>query len=99
MSDTRTPPKLATTLLKHLGPRNDALAGDLREAYEAGKSRRWYWGQVITIIAMNVRTPGRHRAIWSSVAATAGITVVLELPSAGWIAGAHSGSAWLSCRC
>jgi hypothetical protein len=32
------PPRLATTLLKRFGPNNDALAGDLREAYFAGKS-------------------------------------------------------------
>ena len=31
------PPPLATALLKRFGPENDALAGDLREAYVAGK--------------------------------------------------------------
>jgi hypothetical protein len=32
------PPRLATALLKRFGPHNEALAGDLREAYLAGKS-------------------------------------------------------------
>ena len=45
------PPRLATALLKRFGPHNDALAGDLREAYLAGKSAWWYWGQVLTVVA------------------------------------------------
>jgi hypothetical protein len=46
----RTPPKLATALLKRLGPSSSALVGDLHEAYQSGRSRFWYWGQVITSI-------------------------------------------------
>jgi hypothetical protein len=44
------PPRLATALLKRFGPHNDALAGDLREAYLTGKSAWWYWGQVLTVV-------------------------------------------------
>ncbi len=44
-------PRVATALLKRFGPRNDALAGDLREAYAAGKSAWWYWGQVLSVVA------------------------------------------------
>jgi len=72
-----------------------ALVGDLREAYLRGKSRWWYWGQVITIMAMHAGHPGRHRVIWSSLAASAAIVVVLELPSRGFIAAADWGSALL----
>ena len=45
------PPPLATALLKRFGPGNDALAGDLREAYVAGKPGWWYWGQVLAAVA------------------------------------------------
>ena len=44
------PPPLATALLKRFGPENDALAGDLREAYAAGKPAWWYWGQVLAAV-------------------------------------------------
>lgn len=45
------PPPFATALLKRFGPENDALAGDLREAYVAGKPAWWYWGQVLAAVA------------------------------------------------
>jgi hypothetical protein len=45
------PPPLATALLKRFGPENNALAGDLREAYAAGKPGWWYWGQVLAAVA------------------------------------------------
>src|SRR5258706_11177473 len=90
----RTPPKLATTLLERFGPENDALSGDLREGYAAGKSERWYWRQVITAIWMGAMTLGLRRAIPSSIATTTAIVVVLELPflagriaAAGWSTG------------
>jgi hypothetical protein len=47
----RTPPKLATALLKWFGPDGPALAGDLLERYQLGASRWWYWRQVVTAIA------------------------------------------------
>jgi len=46
---SRTPPKLATAILKHLST-DDALAGDLREQYASGKSASWYWLQVLSLI-------------------------------------------------
>ena len=49
----RNPPRLATALLKRLSD-NDALAGDLREAYASGRSRVWYWRQVLTAIRTSV---------------------------------------------
>lgn len=45
----REPPKLAIALLKHLSTA-DALAGDLNEAYGAGKSAWWYWWQVLSAV-------------------------------------------------
>ncbi len=44
------PPKLATALLNSLVPGNDALAGDLAETYAQGRSRSWYWRQVVGAI-------------------------------------------------
>jgi len=43
------PPKLACWLLLH----NEALAGDLVESFGAGKSRGWFWRQVLLAIAVN----------------------------------------------
>jgi preprotein translocase subunit SecY len=50
------PPSVATWLLKHLGRRNDALAGDLLEEYRRGRSAAWYWRQVLTAIVVSRRT-------------------------------------------
>ena len=58
----RVPPRTATWLLKHLGPRygNESLAGDLCEEYQLDRSRAWYWRQVIMAAclgqASNART-------------------------------------------
>jgi hypothetical protein len=70
----RKPPALATWILDHLRSResNDALSGDLLEAFSLGRSRGWYWYQVIAAIAIAwVRNVRRHRvtlffaAVWS----------------------------------
>ena len=46
------PPRLAAWILKHLGPRfnNEALAGDLWEAFQQGRSKGWYWRQVLAAV-------------------------------------------------
>jgi hypothetical protein len=46
----RTPPKLATALLKLFGPRDPAFAGDLEEEFRSGKSSEWYWRQVVSVL-------------------------------------------------
>ncbi len=56
------PPCLATALLKRVSA-NDALAGDLREAYASGKSDCWYWRQVLSVIGeASLQTARRHPA-------------------------------------
>ena len=49
------PPTVATWLLEHLqsGSRNDHITGDLMEAYQRGRSRAWYWKQVLAAIIVN----------------------------------------------
>jgi hypothetical protein len=46
----REPPRMAVWLLMHFTSpyRRESLIGDLLEMYSAGRSRTWYWRQVIT---------------------------------------------------
>jgi hypothetical protein len=50
-----TPPSLATRLLESLVPQrtSEALLGDLIEQYEGGRSRTWYWRQVILALVIS----------------------------------------------
>jgi hypothetical protein len=50
--NSETPPRLAAWILQEFGPeRNqEALAGDLTEAFQQGRSRVWYWRQVVAAI-------------------------------------------------
>ena len=47
----RRPPRLATSLLCRLTRPTETVLGDLLEQFEGGKSRLWYWSQVIGLIA------------------------------------------------
>ena len=53
----RRPPRLALALLEHFVPDNPALAGDLIEELEAGRSRAWFWWQVVGAVTLAVSTP------------------------------------------
>jgi hypothetical protein len=46
------PPRLAAWILLHFGPQvnSDALAGDLWEAFQQGRSKAWYWRQVLAAV-------------------------------------------------
>lgn len=68
------PPALATWVLDHLrsGVTDEALSGDLLEAFCAGRSGAWYWYQVIAAIAISWGRNLWHRrgilffaAVWS----------------------------------
>jgi hypothetical protein len=50
------PPTAATWLLNKFGCANDALKGDLVEEYGRGRSRAWYWRQVLIAIAIGFST-------------------------------------------
>jgi hypothetical protein len=61
------PPSLATWLLEHLVARgqNEALAGDLLEDYNHGRSAAWYWHQVL--IAIMVGFSKELRSRWTTI--------------------------------
>ncbi len=68
------PPPAATWMLTHIvpGEHNEAMAGDLMEEFRRGRSRNWYWRQVLAAIAIGCyRDLVRHRmalafaAVWS----------------------------------
>ena len=51
----RSPPALATWLLAHFASeyQRDSLAGDLIEQFHLGRSRWWYWKQVIAALVVS----------------------------------------------
>lgn len=53
----RRPPVLAKTLLEWVDPANDALHGDLLEEFAAGRSRLWYWRQVLGATGIAISRP------------------------------------------
>jgi len=48
------PPRIARALLKAFGndSNSDAILGDLAERFRTGKSRAWYWKEVLIAIAL-----------------------------------------------
>jgi hypothetical protein len=59
----RKPPIYATGLLLRLGPQDESFIGDLVEEYAAGRSRAWYWRQVLSAVVLaSVRQIGAHPA-------------------------------------
>jgi hypothetical protein len=71
----RPAPWVATALFDWLAPGQEALAGDLLEAYHAGRSRAWYWRQTIIAIAITTGRDAREDAP----------RVVVLAPALGWI--------------
>ena len=79
----REPPRLAVWLLKRWASpyRRESLLGDLLEMYRAGRSRTWYWRQVIAALTL-----ARARAL-CSLARTGFGTALLRLVNALLMAG------------
>ena len=69
-----SPPSVATWMLEHMTV-NEALAGDLLEDFRSGRSRGWYWRQVLGAIAIRCMREIRGHAnvmlfaaLWSMLA-------------------------------
>lgn len=75
------PPVLATWLYERLAssPTRDALAGDLVEQYAAGRSRAWFWRQVLTAIIVDVATHLRAHPLLALRGLAVGWAVLLAL--------------------
>src|SRR5689334_7883276 len=58
-------PGIATWLLEHFGcsRNNRVIVGDLIELYRQGKSRLWYWQQVLTTIVISFLTTLRQHKL------------------------------------
>ncbi len=59
------PPSLATRLLESLVPQrtSEPLLGDLTEQYTCGRSRTWYWWQVILALVISAGREVRTRKL------------------------------------
>jgi hypothetical protein len=79
----REPPRMAVWLLKLWASpyQLESLVGDLLEMYRAGRSRTWYWRQVITALIL-----ARARGL-RTLAPTGFGTALLRLVNALLLAG------------
>ena len=50
----RTPPKIASALLRYFGGVDEGAVGDLLEEFQSGKSSAWYWRQGAGIVSAAV---------------------------------------------
>jgi hypothetical protein len=95
----RKPPTLATWLLDRLGytRENPALAGDLLEEFQSGRSPAWYWHQTWMVI---LKTPGRkHIAGLSAKALLSGYAAQVLVVYCLWrfltLPKVHSAFGWI----
>ena len=81
---TRRPPHLATRLLLRLpaSSRRESLLGDLEERFRQGRSRSWYWWQVLAAFTGQALTEiGDHKLL------AAGTAIVVWIVVVGWVEG------------
>ena len=71
---TRTQPSAPIlSLLRFIESENEALAGDLVEEWRAGRSRRWFWGQLlraVVVVSWQRRWSSQDRPVLGLVATT-----------------------------
>ena len=84
----RMPPKLAMWLLEEWGScyHSESLAGDLIEQYREGRSRAWYWKQVIAAIlaarwrfVRSLKWSGAARVVARLVAEAAAVLTIVVI--------------------
>jgi hypothetical protein len=75
----RKPPALAQALLEQVDPGNEALHGDLLEEFAAGRSRLWYWRQVLAAAGVAAIRPVRTDGIAGLEPAVLGVTMLVLL--------------------
>jgi hypothetical protein len=75
------PPALATKLLESFAAErtSEALLGDLIEQYQGGRSRVWYWRQVLQAVAISAGREVRRRKLQSISAIIVGCVTALPL--------------------
>jgi hypothetical protein len=83
------PPVFATWLLKQLcsGQYSDALAGDLVEEYQRGRSESWYWRQVLVAI-VGYNRGGKNMTViskWRNLVALTAVAVLVGSLVSNWI--------------
>ena len=75
----RTPPALATALLLRLAPADDELTGDLLEEFDSGRSRLWFWRQVLAAIVLGAVRHGAAAPLGTLAGVSTGWATLLLL--------------------
>jgi len=76
---SRRPPVLAQTLLEWVDPANVALHGDLLEEFASGRSRLWYWQQVLAATGVAIARPVRVHGLSGLEPAMLGLIMLFML--------------------
>src|SRR5262245_56796927 len=82
------PPVVATWFLTEFGcsPKNEALIGDLTEEYARGRSRLWYWWQVlVALVAGLIQEVRTHKALATRALITGWLFVSLFASLLPWL--------------
>ena len=78
------PPRLPTWLLERLRPDTEALAGDIQEEYETGRSRTWYWKQTIGAVVIGIYEDIRLHKLLAARAVATGWAVLFMFSLILW---------------
>lgn len=80
---TSHPPLAATWLLEHFysSQKNESLIGDLMEEYRCGRSRAWYWREVLGAILVSFFREIRTHSLLAICALATGWTIWLSYQS------------------